>query len=118
MKFINCKGQSIVEITLMTPLVLVALYVPFDFGMTIFTGHISQNAVREGARVASSTPLFDGTKADALAAQVYSNLPQLLVSGSPSTKSVTVNYFADGAADCAQTVEVRAQGALSASADC
>jgi hypothetical protein len=39
---LNSKGQSIVEIALMTPLILVALYVPFDFGMTIFTGHITQ----------------------------------------------------------------------------
>jgi Flp pilus assembly protein TadG len=110
MKLFGSKGQSIVEITLMTPLVLVALYVPFDFGMTIFTGHITQNAVRDGARIASSTQAIDSAKADALAQQVYNNLPQLLVSGSPSTKSVTVNYFAGGATDCAQTVEVRAQG--------
>lgn len=103
------KGQSIVEITLMTPLILVALYVPFDFGMTIFTGHLTQNAVRDGARIASSTDLMDDTKADALATQVYNNLPQLLVSGS-TTKQVTVRYYAAGAANCGHNVEVSAQG--------
>ena len=51
----NQKGQSVVEITLIVPLLLVALYVPFDFGMTIFAGHLTQNAVRDGARIASHT---------------------------------------------------------------
>lgn len=49
----NSKGQSIVEITLITPLLLVALYVPADFGIAFFTAHLTQNAVREGARIAA-----------------------------------------------------------------
>ncbi len=106
---LNCKGQSIVEITLITPLLLVALYVPFDFGMTIFTGHITQSAVRDGARIAANTDEMDASKAGNLASQVYNNLPQLLVDGS-TTKQVTVNYYAPGTAGCAQYVEVRAQG--------
>jgi Flp pilus assembly protein TadG len=99
------KGQSIVEITLMTPLILVALYIPFDFGVTIFTGHLTQNAVRDGARIASSTDLMDDTKAEDLAQQFEGNLPDMLVS-----RTVTVNYRADGSANCAQNVEVIAQG--------
>jgi len=106
---LNCKGQSIIEITLITPLILVALYVPFDFGMTMFTGHYTQIAVRDGARIAATTDLMDNTKAGNLATQVYSNLPQLLVSGS-TTKQVTVKYYATGAANCSQYVEVKAQG--------
>ena len=104
---LNCKGQSIVEITLITPLLLVALYVPFDFGMTIFTGHYTQIAVRDGARIASTTDLMTNAIATNLATQVYNNLPQLLVSGS-TTKQVTVKYFAG--VGCAQYVEVKAQG--------
>jgi Flp pilus assembly protein TadG len=107
---LNSKGQSIVEISLMTPLILVALYVPFDFGLTIFTGHITQNAVRDGARIASTTDSLNNTKASTLATEVYDNLPQLLVSGTPSPKIVTVNYYAGGAANCAENVEVVAQG--------
>lgn len=103
----NCKGQSIVEITLMTPLILVALYVPFDFGMAIIAGHLTQNAVRDGARIVSGTDSMDDTKAGNLAAQIYTNLPPSLISGS-ATKSVTVNYYS--AANCAQNVEVIAQG--------
>jgi Flp pilus assembly protein TadG len=106
----KCKGQSIVEIALMTPLILIALYVPVDFGISIFTGYITQNAVRDGARVASTTDLMTNTKATSLATQVYDNLPQRLVTGSPATKRATVNYYANGPATCAKFVEVQAQG--------
>ena len=106
----NCRGQSIVEITLVTPLILVALYVPVDFGITIFTGHLTQNAVRDGARIASSTDLMTDAKATSLATQVYNNLPERLITGSPATKQATVNYYATGASDCAKFVEVQAQG--------
>jgi hypothetical protein len=47
------KGQSIVEIALIAPLLLVALYIPADFGIAFFTAHLTQNAVREGARIAA-----------------------------------------------------------------
>ncbi|HEY9503362.1 MAG TPA: TadE family protein, partial [Pyrinomonadaceae bacterium] len=49
----NQKGQSIIEISLITPLLLVALYVPADFGVAFFMGNLTQTAVREGARVGS-----------------------------------------------------------------
>jgi Flp pilus assembly protein TadG len=54
--FLNKKGQSIVEISLITPLLLVALYVPADFGIAFFTAHLTQNAVREAARIAAISP--------------------------------------------------------------
>jgi Flp pilus assembly protein TadG len=50
---LNTNGQSIVEIALITPLLLVALYIPADFGIAFLTGHLAQNAVREGARIGS-----------------------------------------------------------------
>jgi len=102
----KCKGQSIIELTLLTPVLLAALYVPFDFGMAIYAGHLTQNAVRDGVRVAASTDLLDNAAAAALAGQVRLNLPRLLV-GPPS---VTVEYFDDGAASCAHVVQVNAQG--------
>lgn len=104
-KLLNSKGQSIVEITLMTPLLMVALYVPVDFGIMIFTGHLTQNAVRDGARIAATTDSLDNTLATNLATQFNANVPQRLAS-----KQVTVNYYANGAANCAQSVEVIAQG--------
>lgn len=103
----DCKGQSIVEVSLITPLLLIALYVPFDFGISIFAGHMTQNAVRDGARIASTTDLMDGTKATAVASAVFTNLPQLLVE---PNKDVTVTYYATGSATCAQNVQVTARG--------
>ena len=50
------KGQSVVELSLMAPLVLVALYIPADFGIAFFTAHLTQNAAREGARISSHLP--------------------------------------------------------------
>jgi Flp pilus assembly protein TadG len=107
---LNRKGQSIVELALITPIILVALYVPFDFGVSIYAGHLTQNVARDGARRVATTDVLDNTKATNLATQIAANLPPLLTSGS-TTKQVTVNYYATGGATCAQSVEVIAQGA-------
>jgi Flp pilus assembly protein TadG len=53
---LNKRGQSIVEITLITPLLLAALYVTIDFGILFFTANYTQNAVREAARIGSILP--------------------------------------------------------------
>jgi len=103
----NQKGQSLVELTLIVPLLLIALYVPFDFGMTIFAGHVTQNAVRDGARIASRTRTLDNAAATAVADQVWARLPNLL--NEPS-KQVLVRYYSGTPADCAAFVEVTASG--------
>ena len=58
-KLLNRKGQSIVEIALITPLVLIALYVPADFGIAFLSAHLTQNAVREAARIGASQASFN-----------------------------------------------------------
>ena len=56
------KGQSIVELTLLTPLLLAALYIPADFGIAFYTAHLAQNATREAARIgASMNPFVQAT---------------------------------------------------------
>jgi Flp pilus assembly protein TadG len=92
-------------------MILVALYVPFDFGVAIYAGHLTQNVARDGARRVATTDaldVFTNAKATTLATQIAGNLPPLLTSGS-TTKQVTVNYYATGA-NCAKSVEVIAQG--------
>ena len=37
---IKQRGQTVVEISLITPLVLMALYVPADFGVAFLTAHL------------------------------------------------------------------------------
>jgi Flp pilus assembly protein TadG len=54
--WLDKRGQSIVEITLVTPLLLVALYVAMDFGILFFTTHYTQNAVREAVRIGAILP--------------------------------------------------------------
>jgi hypothetical protein len=101
------RGQSIVEITLITPLLLVALYVPADFGIGLLTAHLTQNAVREAARIGVSTkdPL-NTTAANDIGDDALDNLPARLAS-----PTVTVTYYGSGgAANCLQFVEVEAEG--------
>jgi Flp pilus assembly protein TadG len=100
------KGQSIVEMTLITPLLLIALYVPADFGIGLLTAHLTQNAVREAARIGVSTKdPFNSAAASSVGDDAIDNLPLRLVSA-----AVTVRYYAGGAANCLQNVEVSAQG--------
>ena len=67
---LNRKGQSIVELALITPIILVALYVPFDFGVSIYAGHLTQNVARDGARRVATTDVLDNAKATNLATQI------------------------------------------------
>jgi Flp pilus assembly protein TadG len=99
-------GQSIVEIGLVTPFLLIALYVPVDFGIAYYTAHLTQNAVREAARLGVSTKdPFNDSAGSAIAAEALSRLPVRLRS-----VTVTVLYFGPGSATCMQSVSVTAQG--------
>ena len=53
---LNSHAQALVEIALIMPLLLVALYVAMDFGILFFTSHYTQNAVREAARIGAILP--------------------------------------------------------------
>jgi hypothetical protein len=105
-------GQSVVEIALITPLLLVALYIPADFGVAFLTAHLVQNAVRDGARIASGLTSGDAdhpiknAEGTTVRDAVFAGLPQRL-----SNPSVNVKfYFAGDAATCMQVVEVTATG--------
>jgi hypothetical protein len=99
------RGQSIVEITLITPLLLVALYIPADFGIGLLTAHLTQNAVREAARIAVSTKdPFNTTAADDVGDIALDSLPTRL-----SSPMVTVTYYGTGT-NCLRSVEVEAEG--------
>jgi len=105
-RILNRKGQSIVEISLITPLLLIALYVPADFAVAYLTAHLTQNAVRDAARIgAAAKDPFDAAAATAIRTEALSKMPARL-----SSKSATVKYYANGAANCAEFVEVTGQG--------
>ena len=108
----NQRGQSIVEISLITPLLLVALYIPFDFGIAMFMGNLTQNAAREGARIGSglqktggsSAPFtFNSTEAVVVKNEVFNRMPAFV-----KNKTVTVNFY-EGST-CMEFIEVTANG--------
>jgi Flp pilus assembly protein TadG len=106
------QGQSIVELALITPLLMIALYIPADFGVAFLTAHLVQNAVREGARIGSGltsgdpTKPIDGGQATTIKDAVFARLPQRLSSPSVNVKF----YFAGAASTCMQVVEVTTTG--------
>jgi len=57
----DCAGQALVEFTLCFVLLIVIAWIPADFGLMFYTGHIGQNAAREGARVAAADPTLPTT---------------------------------------------------------
>ena len=108
-KLARQRGQSIIEITMITPLLLIALYIPADFGIAFYTGNLTQNAAREGARIGSglqksgSPLIFSSSQANTVKTAVFSRMPGYL-----TNQSVTVKFY-DGTA-CMEFIEVTAQG--------
>ena len=107
----NEKGQSIVEISLITPLLLIALYIPADFGIAFYMGNLTQNAAREGARIGSGLQksgnppnlVFTSTQANTVKTEVLNRLPDYL-----TNKAVTVRFYTGPT--CMEFIEVTAQG--------
>jgi Flp pilus assembly protein TadG len=50
------RGQSFIEFAVVMPIFLVMLGTVMDFGLVFLQVHVVQNAVREGARLASTLP--------------------------------------------------------------
>lgn len=107
----NQRGQSIVEISLITPLLLIALYIPVDFGISFFMGNLTQTAAREGARIGSGLPksgevpnlFFSSAEANTVKTEVINRLPKYL-----TNKTVTVTFYSGTA--CMEFIQVTAQG--------
>ena len=108
------KGQSIVEISLITPLLLLALAVPADFGAAFLAGNLVNTAAREGARIGSQVGKsggvdtdrnFTATEANAVKNAVVAKMPGYL-----SNRSVTVKFYEGTPVGCMETIEVTASG--------
>jgi Flp pilus assembly protein TadG len=105
------RGQSIIEITLITPLLLIALYIPADFGIGFYMGNLVQNAAREGARIGSGLQksgnppnlVFGSANAITVKDAVFNRLPGVL-----DNKLVTVKFYQG--TTCMNFIEVTAQG--------
>jgi Flp pilus assembly protein TadG len=82
-KVLQQEGQSIVEMSLITPLVLIALMIPIDFAMMYSVANRTQNAVREVARIAASQSTYNDSAMEA-------DLTARLAGYSVTSKSVTL----------------------------
>ena len=102
------RGQSLVEMALITPILLITLYVPADFGVAFLMGNLTQNAARDGARVGSGLQKTGGNSYSSVEAttvrnQVMNQLPAFL-----TNKSVGIKFYSGTA--CMEFIEVTAQG--------
>ena len=117
----NPRGQSIVELALITPFLLGALYVAIDFGVLFLTVHYTQNAVREASRIGAIMPdcAIDGTVPCAgtvtqpcsgatatVVKEACNRLPTVLTGASVAV-TLTGSYYP---ATCMREVKVTASG--------
>lgn len=113
------KGQSIVEITLITPILLGALMVAVDFGIAFYMGNLIAVAARDGARIGSQLEKSDKsdaanwnfTVADAatVSNKMQNSIPRYLTG-----RQVIVTFYEDGPVvgppACSESVEVQVSG--------
>ena len=99
----DSEGQSIVELTLLVPIILVALYVPADFGVAFFTAHLVQNATREAARIGASMNPFNQTT-------VENEVSKRLPTGRFTVSSVSANLNGSETSTCMRRVLVSVSG--------
>jgi Flp pilus assembly protein TadG len=112
------KGQSIVEISLITPLLLLALCVPADFGIAFFVGNMVATAARDGARIGSglAKPAAGGDEqyTSAMATTVKNGTFALMPTASNpriAARRVRVTFYEGTAVpqDCMEVIEVTAE---------
>jgi hypothetical protein len=112
------KGQSLVEISLVTPLLLAALMVVVDFGIAFYMGNIIAVAARDGARIGSqleksggtaTNPDFASSNATKVRDYVQNRIPDYLTG-----RQIVVTFFEDdpgiGPPPCSESIEVQVSG--------
>jgi TadE-like protein len=113
------KGQSLVEIALITPLLLGALMVAVDFGIAFYMGNLVAVAARDGARIGSQleksnrtdaeNPDFAVTDAAIVSNRIQNRIPRYLTG-----RQVIVTFYEDdagvGPPPCSESIEVQVSG--------
>jgi len=100
--------------SLITPVLLVALYIPMDFGIAFLVSNIAGTAVGDAARIGSEIGKsggdannrdFTSTDAATVRDALIPKLPAYL-----SNRSIVVKFYEDTPANCMEVVEVTASG--------
>ena len=112
------KGQSIVELTLITPLLLCALLVAADFGISFYMGNLVAVAARDGARIGTALEKTGGTAtepdfrvqdANTVYNYVQNRIPRYL-----KGREIVVTFYEDdagvGPPPCSESIEVKVSG--------
>jgi hypothetical protein len=113
------KGQSLVEIALITPLVLGALMVAVDFGIAFYVGNLIAVAARDGARIGSqleksnkteaANPDFAVADAAIVRDRIQARIPRYL-----KGRQVIVTFYEDdagvGPPPCSESIDVQVRG--------
>jgi Flp pilus assembly protein TadG len=112
---INRKGQALVEFTLCFILLVAIAWIPADFGLLFYTGQLTQNAAREGARIASADPtLTVGTQSCTLpcssGAEILQRVSDRISAGITKGSTLTLTLDPKGAGCTNQNVTVTVQG--------
>jgi Flp pilus assembly protein TadG len=109
------KGQSVVEMALITPLLLAVLYVAADFGIAFMMGNLIATAAQDGARIGSGVKKTGGTStdddfrsqdADIIRNAIQTRVPSYLT----SPKQIIVTFYEDDGTPCWESVQVEVRG--------
>lgn len=110
----NSSGQGAVEFTLMFLLLLVIAWIPADFGLAFYTGHLAHNAAREGARIAAAdSTLASGTTSctvPSCTGNIFKETAARVSSALLSATTITVNLDPDTGTNCNRMVTVAVSG--------
>lgn len=117
LKHRNSKGQALVEIALITPLLLGLLYVVADFGIAYMMGNILATVARDGARVGSGVVKSTGTGIDFTATEaakvrdaIQARVPAYLT----APRQIVVTFYEDDAGGaCWESIQVEVRGTYS-----
>ena len=86
------KGQTLVEVTLILPLLLVLVGAALDWGLVFFVSHVVQNAVRSGARLAvTEAPTVSATTVKNEVRRLMPDTPLFSAFRNNATISVTTS---------------------------
>jgi len=113
------KGQSLVEIALITPILLGALMVAVDFGIAFYMSNLIAVAARDGARIGSqleksnrtdaANPDFAVADANIISNRIQDRIPRYLTG-----RQVIVTFYEDdagvGPPACSESIQVQVSG--------
>lgn len=110
------KGQALVEFVLVFILLIAVAWIPADFGLAFYTGHLALNATREGARIGSADPNYSGQVGTCSLPGCYSQTDGTILKETAKRLSsallpgATITVVALSGATCKQNVEVQVDG--------